>query len=382
MVTDTDVFASKAEALTTQLVSSSPGLMDPVSEGFAAESDDGYGEWTEPDDVVEDDIVDDEDVVDEPLMDSHDDTPPPASGVNADLMSELDDVMSRRRSPGLLTADRRSEFVHTGEEEIREDSPPWYMPWKWINLDKKSHRVYVAVGVIVPLAIVWHFVPVGGNKSSDSGAATTSTAPPFEMPTITQAPTTTAPAGAPKGATDGPVGIKSADSRCTAGSTDPKPIINKTNPADGLAWMCVPGYGVPGTVLRIEFDGWYVITGLSAVPGWMRSNPDRSDEWLKHRTVQKLTYKFNDPDETALEQETNNTHGEVPTPVNPPILASAMTITINETAAPTPAIANTTHAPGGGGTLGSDKPVSGDLKDFAMSSISIIGYRPVPVGSR
>lgn len=131
--------------------------------------------------------------------------------------------------------------------------------------------------------------------------------------------------------TDSPIGIKRADSRCTAGSTDPKQAFdNDLN----TAWMCVPAYGVPGTVLRVEFDNWYVVTGVSIVPGWNRVNPDGSDEWVKHKTAATVEYQFNDPEETRFTQKTNNIRDEVFTAVQPPVLASAMTITITEFGSP------------------------------------------------
>jgi hypothetical protein len=139
--------------------------------------------------------------------------------------------------------------------------------------------------------------------------------------------------------------------------------------------MCVPAYQAPGTVLRVEFDNWYVVTGVTIVPGWNRVNPDGSDEWIKHMTAETVEYQFNDPDETRFTQSTNNLRDEVVTPIQPPVLASAMTVTITAFGNPTGAVADTTTVPGQGGVIASDKPATGDLKDFAISSISVIGHR-------
>ena len=88
-----------------------------------------------------------------------------------------------------------------------------------------------------------------------------------------------------------------------------------------------------------------------------------------------MEYQFNDPDETRLTQQTNNARDEVVTPVQPPVLASAMIITITEFGTPTGPVADTTTIPGQGGVITSDTPKTGDLKDFAISSVSIIGHR-------
>jgi len=226
-------------------------------------------------------------------------------------------------------------------------------------------------------SLVWP----SGNQQSSTSAAKTSSA--FSVPTITE---TAAPAGPSAGApgADGPITIKRADSRCTAGSTDPMQAFdNDVN----TAWLCVPAY-LPapagpdmtiaaGTVLRVEFDNWHVVTGISIVPGWNRINPDGSDEWLKHMTAAVVEYQFNDPEETRLTQQTNNIRKDVLTPVQPPVLASAMTITIKEVSSPTGQVANTTTIPGQGATIGSNTPTTGDLKDFAISTITVIGHRAI-----
>jgi hypothetical protein len=205
------------------------------------------------------------------------------------------------------------------------------------------------------------------HDSARSGSTTTA---PFTVPTITS---TAAPSPSPAlGGPDGPIGIKRADSRCTAGSTDPMQAFDND---PGTAWMCVPAYGVPGTVLRLEFDSWNMVSGVCIVPGWNRVNPDGSDEWIKHKTAATVEYQFNDPDETRLAQQTNSLRDEVCTPVAPPVLASAMTVTITDFGTPTGAVANTTNVPGQGGIIASDRPVTGDLRDFAVSSIRILGHR-------
>jgi hypothetical protein len=381
-VSTQDVYSSHGDEIAAALLDD-PALFDPVDPDFAAASDTGYGQWsdTQPDD--------DPAGAADPAAPAGEDSRyhrALSEQEQADL-DELARMMSSTEQP-LLAASGRGAYVHPAENDTDDDSatraepgPPAAGPehgapagldgprrGRRIDWSRRSHRVaaIAAAGTAVTLAAVL-FMPKGADTSSTSASSSAN----FSVPTITQSP---APASASPSAagSDGPVGIKRADSRCTAGSTDP---MQAFDPDLNTAWMCVPAYGVPGTVLRVEFDNWYVVTGVSIVPGWNRVNPDGSDEWVKHMTAATVEYQLNDPDETRLTQKTNNIRDAVLTPVQPPVLASAMTITITEFGSPTGAIADVTTAPGRGGIMASDTPLTGDLKDFAISSISIIGHR-------
>ncbi|RFZ63222.1 hypothetical protein DE4576_04863 [Mycobacterium marinum] len=374
-----DLYHRHADAIADDLLAD-PELFDPVGAEFASNSDEGYGEWLPS--------VEDSDSGGEGAgaHSSYD----PLGRRDRDLtdeersdLDELGRVMTGPADQTLLAGTGRGAYIHHDDGEAaptRVDGhtvdaldsgdvtgdKPWWRP-SWFDGSRRSHRwgaiaaaVFVAFGVVLVL-------PSGGG---DKPSSTASTTPAYTVPTVTQSPSPGSPAaGAPA---DGPIGIKRADSRCTAGSTDPMQAFDNDV---GTAWMCVPAYGVPGTVLRVEFDNWYVITGVSIVPGWNRVNPDGSDEWLRHKTVATVEYQFNDPDETRLTQQTNNIRDEVVTPVQPPVLASAMTITITEFGAPTGPVADTRTIPGKGGVITSDTPKTGDLNDFAVSSINIIGHR-------
>lgn len=383
-----DLYASHGDAIADALLGDS-ALFDPVEREFADASDSGYGEWS-ADDVDQDEPREDggdaetaDDRYNRALSDQE----------QADL-DELGRMMSSTEQP-LLTASGRGAYVHPAVSDDDADGdaeapgsedlggargaaepgpalpPDVLTPSKGRRLDwsRRSHRL-AAIGAAGAAVTLVALLTLGGHDDTDSSASSPASSPNFSVPTVTQspaAPTTTAAVGA-----DGPIGIKRADSRCTAGSTDPKQAFDIDL---NTAWMCVPAYGVPGTVLRVEFDNWYVVTGVSIVPGWNRVNPDGSDEWVKHKTAATVEYQFNDPDETRLTQKTNSLRDEVFTAVQPPVLASAMTITITEFGAPTGAIADVTNSPGQGGIIASDTPVTGDLKDFAISSISILGHR-------
>lgn len=377
-----DLYHRHADQIADDLLAD-PELFEDVSAEFASNSDEGYGEWMPNTDdadlgagageynaayaAYDGDDRRDRDLTDEEQSD----------------LAELGRVMTGPADHGLLTGTGRGAYVHRDDDDIAVPDPgagdvdldggkdkPWWQ-FGWFDGSRRSHRLgAIAAAVVVVLVVVVLVLPSGAEQQSSTTASTT---PAYSVPTMTaQPPASPAPADPGASAADGPIGIKSAASRCTAGSTDPMQAFDTDV---NTAWMCVPAYGVPGTVLRVEFDNWYVVTGVSIVPGWNRVNPDGSDEWLKHKTAATVEYQFNDPDETRLTQQTNNLRDEVVTPVQPPVLASAMTITVTEFGTPTGPVADTTTIPGQGGVIASDTPKTGDLNDFAVSSISIIGHR-------
>ncbi|MBY6388563.1 hypothetical protein HG717_32285 [Rhodococcus erythropolis] len=376
-----DLYHRHADEIADDLLAD-PELFEPVSEDFAVNSDEGYGAWMPSGDDGDGNEFDaDYDAAYD--VDEHrgrtltDDE-------RSDL-NEIDRVLSGPANHSLLAGTGRGAYVHRDDDDLAPDvdvpgadlgalgaalDKPWWR-FGWVDMSRRPHRLAaIGVAVVVVLVVVALVLPSGEDKDPSSTAAST---PAYTVPTVVQSqPPSATPGNPAEAAADGPIGVKRADSRCTAGSTDPMQAFdNDVN----TAWMCLPAYGVPGTVLRVEFDNWYVVTGVSIVPGWNRVNPDGSDEWLKHKTVAVVEYQFNDPEETRLTQQTNNARDEVVTPVQPPVLASAMTITITEFGTPTGPVADTTTIPGQGGVIASDTPKTGDLKDFAVSSISIIGHR-------
>jgi hypothetical protein len=381
-----DLYARHTDTIADELLAA-PELFDQVSEDFADNSDEGYGQWMASDD----DIADASDGAEfDAEHDSYDVLDRRDRALTDDEQSDLDElgrVMSGPSKQSLLSGTGRGGYVHrdddgaadkdevpapgdaTAAAALMNGTPqPWWR-FGWFDSSRWTHRVAaIAAAVVVVLIVVALLLPVG-DKGSETVATTT---PAFTVPTVTQSSAPSTEPGGPASGGDGPVGIKRADSRCTAGSTNPMQAFdNDVN----TAWMCLPAYGVPGTVLRVEFDNWYVITGVSIVPGWNRGDADGSDEWLKHKTAEVVEYQFNDPDETRLTQPTHNIRDEVVTSVQPPVLASAMTITITEFGTPTGPVADTTMVPWQGGIITSDTPKTGDLKDFAISSISVIGHR-------
>lgn len=381
-----DLYQERADTIADELLGA-PELFDDVSKDFAANSDEGYGQWMADAEDTDDTSGSAEFDAPEHSYDGLERRDRALTDDEKSDLDELDRVMSGGSNQSLLASSGRGEYVHQDDAEpavVDTEQVPAsviptgtlpglsHRPWwhfAWFKRNLLSHRIAaIAAAVIIVIIIVGLFLPDG----HDDSASTTTTTPAYSVPTMTQSAIPSAEPGSAAPGADGPVGIKRADTRCTAGSTDPMQAFDKDT---NTAWMCLPAYGVPGTVLRVEFDNWYVVTSVCIVPGWLRVNADGSDEWVKHLTAQVAEYQFNDPDETRLTQETNNIHDEVCTPIQPPVLASAMTITIREFGTPTGAVANTTTIPGQGGIITSDTPKTGDLKDFAISEIAITGHR-------
>ena len=208
-----------------------------------------------------------------------------------------------------------------------------------------------------------------------------------------------APPSAPPN-TDGPLPF-TASSDCPPGSTAAQTVAdpNSTTP-----WVCVRS--VDGQVLEIDLGRTFVITAVSIVPGAVNkteTGPDQPDPWLQHRVVTRVQWQFNDTDRTVKNQNTGNVRGEAVEPIRPGVLASKITVIIQETSRP-PAIAPT--GPADAPTPGSQPSILGDIlggnqdsapapvpvipgmggadrtRDpadgtFAVSSIKIIGHKAV-----
>jgi hypothetical protein len=189
-----------------------------------------------------------------------------------------------------------------------------------------------------------------------------------------------------------------ASSDCPPGSTAAQSVAdpNSTTP-----WVCVRS--VDGQVLEIDLGRTFVITAVSIVPGAVLkidTAPDQPDPWLQHRVVTRVQWQFNDTDRTVKNQHTGNVRGEAVESIRPGVVASKITVIVQETSHP-PAIAPTgtpgPPTPGSGptilgdilggnqnaaqapvpvmpGTDGSRDPADGT---FAVSSIKIIGHKAV-----
>jgi hypothetical protein len=272
------------------------------------------------------------------------------------------------------------DTVVTADTRSQDSTPRRFTPW-----------VVAAFGAAAVLGTIITLVVTMANSPSTepSGPAAAPVAPRV----VEVAP----PSPPPN--TDGPLPF-TASSDCPPGSTSAQSVAdpNSTTP-----WICVRS--VDGQVLEIDLGRTFVITAVSIVPGAVNKtdvSADQPDPWLQHRVVTRVQWQFNDTDRTVKNQNTGNVRGEAVESLRPGVLASKVTVIIQETSRP-PAIASTdTAAPpppsspgpsilgdilGGnqGGAAPAPAPVlpggttSRDPADgtFAVSSIKIIGHKAV-----
>ncbi|GBE67782.1 hypothetical protein MFM001_42440 [Mycobacterium sp. MFM001] len=218
-------------------------------------------------------------------------------------------------------------------------------------------------------------------------------APPAPPSVVARPPQPPAPASTSPAVTDEPLRF-TATSDCDRlpGST---PAQLLADPQAKAPWICASS--AAGEVLHIYLDRPEIITAVSIVPGAVNktSTTDQGDPWPLHRVVTRLQWQFNDTANTIKPQKTGNVHGEAVQAV-PSVLASEITIIIQETSRP-PLVAaptSTTSAPSGDGILGpilggpsggdaSTAPVLPGQPDrpdpsdgtFAITSIKVIGHQ-------
>lgn len=270
------------------------------------------------------------------------------------------------------------ELDNDSADARSQDGPPRrFTPW-----------VLAAFGALAVIGTVITLVVTMANSPSDKPPRPT--AAPVAPRTVDVAPPSTPPN------TDGPLPF-TASSDCPPGSTSAQSVAD---PSSTTPWVCVRS--VDGQVLEIDLGRTFVITAVSIVPGAVNKTdvgPDQPDPWLQHRVVTRVQWQFNDTDRTVKNQNTGNVRGEAVESVRPGVLASKITVIIQETSRP-PAIAPSGTAPTPppsagpsilGDILGGDQggaapaPVlpggdtSRDPADgtFAVSSIKIIGHKAV-----
>lgn len=218
-------------------------------------------------------------------------------------------------------------------------------------------------------------------------------APPAPPSVVARPPQPPAPASNPPAVTDEPLRF-TATSDCDRlpGSSQAQLLAD---PQAKAPWICASS--AAGEVLHIYLDRPYIITAVSIVPGAVNktNTTDQGDPWPLHRVVTRLQWQFNDTANTIKPQKTGNVHGEAVQAV-PSVLASEITVIIQETSRP-PLVAaptSTTAAPSGDGILGPilGGPSGGDAPSapvlpgqpdrpdpsdgtFAISSIKVIGHQ-------
>lgn len=202
------------------------------------------------------------------------------------------------------------------------------------RLARSPTLVLTLAGLAMLIIIILAFVGCQPSSPGNSMVVVSSTA---------QAPASSDSAAV----TDGPIQVRAATSECPPGSTS---AMDAFDGQEGKAWDCVRAYHVDGQILTIDLGKAYAVTSISIVPGWDHLDADGTDEWTKHRTAEKVSYQFDDANETTYTQETMNQRKEVTTKIDPPVTATGIIVTI----------LNSTGDPA--------------LNDTAISSIVITGH--------
>ena len=235
-------------------------------------------------------------------------------------------------------------------------------PTEWMKENWRRPQVLGSAAAAVVAAVT---VTVWAAASSE----------PAPQPTATlTAPS--AAAAAPPASTpivDGPIPVKSASARCPAPSSDP---MGAVRPDSTQPWICVRAWGIDGQVLTLTLDGPYVITAVRIMPG-VNAELDGQDQWLRYRTLTRVSWSFNDAGRTKIVQSTDNRRELLTETVAPAdcaspgcaVVASQVALTVAKTTAPAAAPTGLGISPAGGG-IGTDAATA-----FGVSRIEIIGHR-------
>lgn len=179
------------------------------------------------------------------------------------------------------------------------------------------------------------------------------------------------PTDAPAVRSDEPITVSTATARCPAPSSDP---MNAVRPQSAKPWTCVRAWQIDGQVLELAFDKASVIAAVSIMPGANSTEGDQ-DQWAKYRTVERLEWAFNDAAHTRCTQDTGSLRQLATLTITPatctqkgpwqPVIASAVSVTIQKTAEPSNpnTLGGRTSDPGGS-----------DYTAFAVSRLEIIGH--------
>ena len=291
---------------------------------------------------------------------------------------------------------------HTDTEPVTLGAPgdalPDEPPAEAANRAPPRFNKSVAIGFVAATAVATIAVTATllGMRSSPQPADETA------MPTTQisiAAPPTVQPSADGQ---DGPIPF-TATAWCPPGSTAAQTVAGH-DPTQ--AWVCVRN-GVDGQTLDIDLGRTTVVTALSITPGWVGADATGTDQWLQHRVITRVQWNLFNGNEpaTVVAQNTANVRGEAVQPMpNGGVLASRITMIVQQTSrAPADTAPTTTGAPGPGplldDVLGAPlgppttpipdpglPPIPGlpgqqgqtDPADntFAVSSIKVIGHPP------
>lgn len=296
--------------------------------------------------------------------------PPPPEEIDPEAIDpgEIDiDGAPTDRSAGIVDLD--TDPAHTTTTEDPQPNRRRFTPW---------------------VAALFGAAALIATATTAGAAALTSRDPdraPAAKPALTAHPAAPAPPPTENARNnDAPIPF-AASADCPPGSTAAQSIADShaTTP-----WICARS--VDGQVLHIDLGRAYVITAVSIVPGAVdtAAGDGQGDPWLRHRVVTRVQWQFNDVDKTVRNQNTGDVRGEAVQAI-PDVLASAITVIIQQTSRP-PATAPITTPPGAkdgvlGAILGATpdpqpaqlpgEPPPPDPSDgtFAVTAVKVIGHR-------
>ena len=152
--------------------------------------------------------------------------------------------------------------------------------------------------------------------------------------------------------------------------------MSAVRPGSTQPWICVRAWQIDGQILELTLDGPYVITAVRILPG-VDSEIDGQDQWLRYRTVSRMSWSFDDPENTKVPQVTGDRRELLTQPVAPAscashpgndcrLVAAHVVLTVVKTSQPAnPNTMPTTAASDTGAT---------DFSAFGVSRIEIIGH--------
>lgn len=189
----------------------------------------------------------------------------------------------------------------------------------------RNPKVLAVAGCALAALLLLIFVTTG-SKPKPSPGLVIATAPPAPAGAPSVAPTVPGGGGGGSSAPSGnQIPVQQAITACPSGSTSG---MDAFSGEPRKAWSCVRAYQIDGQVMTIELGKSYHIDSIGIVPGFDFVDSDGVDQWTKHRTVGRVSYEFQDGEHTTLTQDTMSQRKLVVTPVDPPVTASEVILTV------------------------------------------------------
>lgn len=198
----------------------------------------------------------------------------------------------------------------------------------------QRRKLLILIGCNVLALLIVLIIATSGNGSSPS------------QPVITQSQAAAAQPSPSGQSGDHQLKVKSATSSCPPGSTSAMDAFV----GEAKAWDCVRGYHIDGQVMTIDLGGTFTIDSIGMVPGWNHTDADGTDQWERHRLATRVSYEFDDANQTTYTQQTADRRSKVVTKMDPPVTASTITLTILKSTGPD------------------------TINDTAISSVAIMGH--------